>query len=261
MSRQLENSITSVAPTSILAVVENKTAIQNFVLEEQADLKFSNENELIYHITHKVNNVKHQDGRIYMKIDAKGKLFANSVSPYSEKFTENIETHIKPLVMAFHNKRYLTYSSCEGHDLTFRRYVGLAFADEETREYVAKKIMDLKLPGVFVKYFANVANQKIEQNKKGQPVFTNKFTEDEEVELKKLRERETHTFNIQFHRQYDQYYFLEIVILKEVKFDTLNPLKIGNMLWLAFLKKFYWDKITNKIVHLINSKEFKKYQY
>lgn len=261
MSRNLENSIASFTPTSIIAIVENKASVQNLSLAEQADLKFSNEDDLIYHITHKVNNVKHHNGRIYLKIENDGKLFANSVSPYSEKFNDNIEDKIKPLVMALHNKRYLTYSSCEGHGLTFRRYVGLAFADPESRSYVESKIKELKLPGVLVKKFDHVANQKIEQNTKGHPIFVNKFTEDQEIELQKLRQQETHTFNIQFHRKYEKYCFLEIVILKEVRFNTLNPIKLANMLWITFLKKFYWDKITSKIVNKINSKDFKKYQY
>ena len=68
--------------------------------------------------------------------------------PYAESFFDNIEPKIAPLVSALHKKRYLTYSSCEGHDYTYRRYVGLAFSDEESRDYVVDQVKALKLWGL-----------------------------------------------------------------------------------------------------------------
>lgn len=248
-------------PSSIIAVIEQKQQDKQALLAEKANFSFASDKEMIYHLTHQVNNVKHNNGRIYMKIDKDGKLFANSVSPYSDKYMDNIEQKIKPLVNAFHKKRYLTYSSCEGHGLTFRRYIGLAFADQDSRIYVVEQINKLNLPGVYCKLIESVANQKIKYTNKGDTLFVDKYTDPNSEEIKDIRKNEVSTFNIQFHRQYDSYYFLEIIILPEVKLTTYNPLKICQLIWWAFLKKYYCEKITHKITLLIQSDKFKKYPY
>lgn len=93
-------------------IVEKPNFAETRVQQNQNN--FQSKEELIYHLTHKTNNILHEDGRIYLKINASGELFAQSISPYSETFLNNIEPKIKELVQAFINKRYLTYSSCEG---------------------------------------------------------------------------------------------------------------------------------------------------
>lgn len=259
--RNNNDQLNNVAPLSIIAPIIQEHRINDFVLEEEANLVFKDDIEKIYYITHKINNTKHKNGRINIRIDKEGQLFANSVSPYADKYMENIEEKIQPLVLALHKKRYLTYSSCEGHGMTFRRYVGLAFADEESREYVAKEIECLKIFGVFVKKFESVANQKIDQDKKGRPIFVKKYNKEDREELQKIQKEEVNTFNIQFHRHYENYYFLEIIILEEVNINILTPLKSIKLLYIGFLKKFFWEKITQKVVNHINHVNFKKYPY
>lgn len=244
------------SPQSIIVQVDQPARINHFVLEEKPNLKFASQEELVYYITHNLPNKKHSNGRIYMKINEDGQLFANSVSPYSAIYLDNIEQKIQPLVLAFHNKRYLTYSSCEGHGLSFRRYVGLAFADVESRQYVADEVTNLNIPGVYVKYLESVTNQKIERNHKGDPIFMQKYQQQENLEYE-----ETKNFNIQFHRNYDKFYFLEIVILEEAVLSIKKPFKLLRGLWLLFMKKYFWDTLTQKITTHINSEHFKKYKY
>lgn len=213
--------------------------------------------EYIYHLTHKVNNSKHEDGRIYMFLTEGGELFANSVSPFSEKFWENVEPKIKPIVEVLVNKRYLPYSSCEGHGFTFRRYVGLAFADKASRQYVADYIMNFKIPGVKVNLLNSVANQKIDQSYKSKVKYTEKY----DATKVDQKEQETLTFNIQFHRSYEEYFFLEIVILDPVEFGWSvfkNPIR---NLWLWYMKKYRWDLITEKLLIKLKDDGFKKYRY
>lgn len=257
------HSFNPVVPTSIVAYAEVKSISEMLLIAQQQEQHFSSEEEAIYYLTHKVNNILHKDGRIYMKLDNNGLLFANSVSPYSDTFFNNIEPKIEPLVSALHQKRYLTYSSCEGHGYTFRRYVGLAFSDEEIRQYVINEIQKLRLYGIELRAYNQVVNQKVNLNQKN-PRYTNKFkptelTEDEQVQKK---EAETKTFNIQFHRHYESYYFLEIVIFSEIpptfKEFIKHPFK---NLWLCFMKKYFWDRTTQKITQLVKSHEFKKYPY
>jgi hypothetical protein len=249
-----------IAPSALISYTSNPVSVQDMVLAEQPELEFASKEDIIYHMTHKVNNQFHSNGRIYMKLTKQGELYANSVSPYSEKFLDNIEEKIKPLVQAFHNKRYLTYSSCEGHGLSFRRYVGLAFCSEETREYVAQQILNLKLPGIKVNRLAHVCNQKVGLGKKNTPQIDSKYTQ-EELKQDFYFDEEILTFNIQFHRNYEQYYFLEIVILEAIPYGWHGIGAWFKKVWLGFLKKYYWDKLTCKIVNLVESSAFKKYHY
>ena len=253
MTRQ-ENSL---LPAGIY--VQSQQVAQDIKLQEQPVMNFASDKEFIYHLTHKVNNIVHKDGRIYFKITPKGELFANSVSPYAEKYQDNLEEKIKPLVLGFHNKRYLTYSSCEGHGMSFRRYVGLAFADTESREYVAQQILSLKMPGVSVNYLDNVVNQEVSMEMRKDPVYLQKYSPES---ISVLKEKETITFNIQFHRNYDEYFFLEIVILEAIPFEWKKILqKPFYYSYLYYLKKYKWDSITNRLVSYIESDSFKKYLY
>jgi hypothetical protein len=251
--------MSSLRPTGLFA---EKVAIQENVELKQVQKKFKTTDELIYHVTHNTNNILHKDGRIYLKITAKGELFAQSISPFSKTFFENIEPKIKELIKALVNKRYLTYSSCEGHDLSFRRYVGLAFMDEESREHLVEEIKKLKLPGLEYHYKDSVANCPIEFNEKGNYTYKNKI-----VPAQEINEQEVHAFNIQFHRHYERYYFLELVILKAVpKFEgklfSFNFLKwIIKNIPLIFAKKVLVEFYTKKITELIKSNKVKKYKY
>lgn len=253
-----EFNSSGLAPTSIIAPSAQIKKAVDSVLQEEV-LKFSNSDEYIYYITHKINNVKQKNGRIYLKI-VDDILHANSVSPYSEDFFENIEEKIKPLVIALKNKRYLTYSSCMGHGFTFRRYVGLAFADEEAREYVAKEINSLKIMGVKTVFFDSVANNKINQNERTKKPIFGKYTEEERLARLNYQE-EAKTFNIQFHRSYEQYYFMEIIILDVIKWEYEGLMKEVKKLYWKLMKIFFWDYLTNKVVNHINSTNFKKYKY
>jgi len=215
------------------------------------------EAEFLYFLTHKVNNIIHETGRIYMEIDSGGNLYANSVSPYSESFWENIEPKVKPLITALINKRYLTYSSCEGHDFTFRRYVGLAFADTNSRQYVADYIIGLKIPGISVKFIDSVSNQKIDLGYSDKVKYKSKYNA---IEVDQ-KDGEIKSFNVQFHRNYENYCFLEIIVLDEIKFDLTflkNPIK---NIWLIYMKKFKWDDLTNKLTNGLSSEFFKKYKF
>ena len=172
--RNLESSL--INPSAIVISAPTNLAKREYLQEEV--LNFVCEVDYMYYISHKVNNVKQKDGRIYLKM-VDGILHANSLSPYAEKFEDNIEKGIKPLVMALKKKRYLTYSSSMGHGPSFRRYVGLAFADEETRDYVAKEINNLNIIGVITKKMDTVSNMKVTQhNRTNKPEF-GKYTEED----------------------------------------------------------------------------------
>lgn len=246
-------------PTGLFA---EKVAIQENIQLKQAYNQFENTEQLIYYLTHKTNNILHKDGRIYLKITAKGELFAQSISPFSETFFDNIEPKIKNLVKSLIDKRYLTYSSCEGHDMTFRRYIGLAFADEDSRNHIINEIKKLKLPGVQYHKKDSVANCPVEFNDKGDYTYKNKI-----IPIQEINEKEIEAFNIQFHRQYERYYFLELVILPAISDFPKKILSFNCLKWiiknipLLFAKKFLVEIYTKKITNIINSEKVKKYKF
>ena len=253
--RNLESSLINPAAIVINAPA---TAVKQQSLKEEV-LDFKSEVDYMYYISHKVNNVKQKDGRIFLKM-VDGILHANSVSPYSDKFEENIEDGIKPLVLALKKKRYLTYSSCMGHGPSFRRYIGLAFADEETRDYVANEIKSLKILGVKTKNMNTVSNMKVTKNTRTNKPEFEKYRE-EERQREISQEKEVTTFNIQFHRNYEQYFFMEIIILDVINYEYEGILKEVQKLFWRFVKVFYWDKLTKKVEKYVQSDKFKKYLY
>lgn len=248
----------SLRPTGLFA---EKAAIHENIELKKVQTQFETTEDLIYHVTHHTNNVIHKDGRIYLKITANGELFAQSISPFSKTFFDNIEPKIKDLVKALIDKRYLTYSSCEGHNLSFRRYIGLAFANEESRQHIIDQIKSLKLPGVECHIKDSVANCPIEFNEKGNYIYKSKIIPNE------TNQQEIDAFNIQFHRNYERYYFLELVILKAVPIfnGSLLSFKFVNWIFknslLIIAKKLLVETYTKKISNLIKSEKIKKYKY
>lgn len=257
----MRNDITPISPSAYVSYAVIPQFINEFVLVEKRQESFKSEKEFIYYLTHQVNNKKNKNGRIYMKIDENGLLYANSVSPYSETFLDNIEPGIKNLVNGLINKRYLTYSSCEGHGNSFRRYVGLAFADKESRSYVKQSIDNLNIWGVKTRELSSVINQNIEMKANSKQINYKEKFDPEKQDNTILKEKEVNTFNIQFHRNYEEYHFLEIIILEEIPLDKSFWKSPFYNTFLIFMKKYFWDKQTEKITKAINSKEFKSYRY
>lgn len=240
------------------------TSMAEMIMFAKSQREFKNEEELLHFITHNINNIRHRNGRIYMKIDNDGSLFAHSVSPYSDTFEDNVEPGVKDLISILRKKRYLTYSSCEGHGNSFRRYVGLAFADEDSREIVDQYIKSLKIKGIFTKKFKSVSNQNCELDPKNPKIIEYKDKinpmELEGKTLEQHKQKETAYFNISFHRNYEDYCFLEIVILEEMTVE-MKKKQFLKWVWLWFMKKYKWDKITAKLVKALEDKKFPKYKY
>lgn len=209
--------------------------------------------DFLHHLTHEVSNTLQADGRINLGHDEHGRVLANSVSPYSKIFWDNIEPGVKPLIEALRAKRYLPYSSCEGHCTRSRRYVGLAFVSPETREAFAKSIEALRLPEVLCRRLDRVANMKhdMEAEDASSPKRSDDFRYYQ-------RKDETDGFNVSFHRRYERYWFLELVI-----FDVTPPVKNLKTLWKAIklrvLKKWFWPRVTGRITRAVSQKDFPVY--
>lgn len=250
----------SLFPAAIISQSESQqldVSSFQFNIDKQS---FATTQEYVHYLTHEVMNKTHKDGRIYFSMKD-GILCANSVSPYARQFWSNIEMGILPVVKALHNKRYLTYSSCEGHGMDFRRYVGLAFCDEESREKVAKYVMDLGIKGVKVKKFNSVANNSVvEHDATGKPTPTKSLMIEKERTPEDLQ-NEVMSFNVQFHRNYDSYYFLEIIIFDEISYNYEGFFKEIKKVLSRYMKKKYQDKSTLLLAFSLQDDDFKKYSF
>lgn len=254
-----QNLFNIINPSAHVVYIEREQQDVSKILFAEQKQQMTDD-EFIKYITHNVNNTKWEDGRINSNIGDKN--FALSISPYSKTFEDNIEEKIKPLVSALKKKRYLTYSSCEGHGIHFRRYVGLAFADTESREYFFNEINSLKLSGVKMNLKNTVSNIVLDiessKNKKSAKIDgIDEKTEKTENEILK----EVYTFNIQFHKTYKEYYFLELEISQKVPSSKEFFEKFFFSLYTMYLKFFKMEKFTKIITDKINSADFKKYKY
>lgn len=245
-------NFSALQPMAIVQKVEQKGAMDYLREMRESKGESMSEEEFVRYLTHEVDNKTHEDGRIAM---VPGK-YANSVSPYSKTFLRNIEPGIAAVVLALRKKRYLTYSSCEGHGYSFRRYVGLAFCDLESMAAVADYVVGLNIRGVSLRFYDSVANQKLEMGSGKKFKYVGKTNPSEASD--EDREVETRTFNIQFHRSYSEYFFMEIVILEEADFVFG---KLFRSAWLCFMKRFFWDDLTKRLSDALESDAFGKYRY
>lgn len=241
-----------ILPSTPRIVIEQLVAAQT-----KSQIEFKTTEELLRHIKYNISNIKHPDGRINLGLDEHGREIANSVSPYSRIFEEQLEDGIKEVVLALTSKRYLTYSSCEGHDIWGRRFVGLAFNSVEEREKFCSFFEKFKKYGV--EFQCNDSPSNIESSVLNGKIKYNKLLPCEAKEKdEKQKELEVMTFNCQFRRNYQEYFFVDLVILDFFKQGFWQSF-YNIYLWL--LKKYFWKNITFKILQKIQDKSFPNYKF
>lgn len=224
---------------------------------EQIDIEKRPEtlNEILHKLYFETVNKRQPDGRINGGLDKNGNPVYYFVSPYADRFWENVEPGVEPLVRALKSKRYLTYSSCEGHCLVSRRYVGIAFADHESRERFCKPIEAARIPGVVLNRIETAANQVAEVTPSGTVRLVKEAPDPA---------KEATGFNYAFGREYEHYCFVELIICDRLpgKYPflavMLNPLKHVPTLW---RKAFRWNSLTGQVASLIRSDDVPKYRY
>ena len=216
-------------------------------------------NEILHKLHFDTNNIRHEDGRINGGKDHDGNDIAYFVSPYAKNFWANVEPKIEPLVRALKAKRYLTYSSCQGHCKSSRRYVGIAFADTKSREDFCRAIEAARIPGVYLNRIETIVNQAIYRDSDG-VVRVERSLNREQPD----KENEAIGFNFAFGRDYDNYCFVELIICKQFPtgrphvFALRHPIKYGLDYW---RKVFFWDRLTKRVVDLVRSDTVPKYKY
>jgi hypothetical protein len=176
--------------------------------------------EQIFYVTHNIHNRKQKNGRINRFNTETGQYSANSVSPFAENFeSNNIEPKIQPVVSALLSRGYYTYSSCAGHCLSDRRFVGIAFPNLMLKIRFLAQMSHLRGMGVSFRELESVVNQKSAITATGLETIPYGEAGQRYVSL----EEETHVFNIQFHEEAERFYFVEMIILEGA--DTCSGLQ------------------------------------
>lgn len=75
-----------------------------------------------------------EDGRTYVRQDEDGNYISTFVSQYSDIIKENLEPGVRDAVLKLHEKGYLTFTSCQGHDDSKYRYIGVLFNTKEQKQ-------------------------------------------------------------------------------------------------------------------------------
>ena len=101
------------------------------------------------------NTRKCEDGRVYTEIDKNGNYISTFVSQYSDIIRENLEPGVKEAVLKLHEKGYLTFTSCQGHEGENNRYIGLLFNTKEQKQEFINNVKKLKCN---VYWYDNVIN-------------------------------------------------------------------------------------------------------
>jgi|TARA_R100001463_G_scaffold13745_2_gene36737 hypothetical protein len=101
------------------------------------------------------NPYRGEDGRTYTDIDEDGNYISTFVSQYSDIIRENLEPGVKEAVLKLHEKGYLTFTSCQGHEGENDRYIGVLFNTKEQKQEFIKNINALKCN---IHWYDNVIN-------------------------------------------------------------------------------------------------------
>lgn len=95
------------------------------------------------------------NGRTYVFKDEDGNYVSTFVSQYSNIIQNNLEPGVKEAVLALNERGYLTFTSCQGHDDSKHRYIGVLF---NTKEQKANFIKEVNSLGCDTYWYDNVIN-------------------------------------------------------------------------------------------------------
>jgi hypothetical protein len=118
------------------------------------------------------NTYTSSDGRTYVSIDQNGEYQSCFVSQYSNIIDTNIEPKIRGVCKALHKRGYLTFGSCQGHEDSKLRWVGVVFNTSDQKQ---KFIYEINAFDLDIHFYDNHINSK-QRPKKSEPWFSDSVT-------------------------------------------------------------------------------------
>ena len=95
------------------------------------------------------------NGRTYCYKDEHGNYVSTFVSQYSDIIERNLEPKVRDAVLSLHDKGYLTFTSCQGHDDSKHRYIGVLFNTKKQKLDFIKAVSNLNCD---IYWYDNIIN-------------------------------------------------------------------------------------------------------
>jgi hypothetical protein len=200
-------------------------------------------------------NTYNKNGRTYIFKDHLGQHVSTFVSQYSPIIEKNLEPGVKDAVLKLHEKGYLTFTSCQGHDDSKHRYIGIVFNTKEQKHKFMHQMRKLKCD---IYWYDNVINT-VERPCTPVPWYSDAITihivyNDNSFANATVAERRdkpytdeelTKFWNIQMCRNYDHY---EAIVF------TFGYPMVEQGLWQKIKKLFFYNhyKVTSAYYDFCN---------
>lgn len=206
---------------------------------------FLNSPEACHHYAMFVKGNDHLiNGRTYVFKDEHGNYVSTFVSQYSDIIKKNLEPGVREAVLALHEKGYLTFTSCQGHDDSKHRYIGVVFNTQEQKQQFVDEMNSLNCD---IHWYDNVINS-VERPCKEVPWWSeggitlhiiwddNSFSKVSQMERRErpyTDEELTKFWNVQMWRNYKHY--------EAIVFSFAYPM-VEKSIWERIHKFFFYDK-------------------
>lgn len=208
-----------------------------------------------YSLYNHYNTKLTEDGRTYTQRDKDGNFISHYVSPYAKKFWSgmNVEAGIEPVVRALWEKGYLTFTSCQGHEDSPMRYVGIAFVNDVERDKFVRTMSHL--PVTWHYNCVNPIDDPLEHDDgnwmrlQWDQEDTTTKTQKDFTEKRYTKQQLTDFWNIMFSRQYKQ--FSPVVMCVAC---NMNPRNEIDYYWWKLRYKFTKDRVTNRVAKFIENR-------
>ena len=228
-------------------------------IQEQSELIFRSYEDRHRYAMFVAGNKFNVNGRTYNFIDEHGEHVSSFVSQYSKIIDKNLEPLVKLAVLGLHEKGYLTFTSCQGHERADHRYIGVVFNNKEQKEKFIDSVNELNCD---IHWYDNVINT-VERPAHKVPFWAdvitlhivfNDYTFDKSS-IKDRREKPyteeqlTKFWNIQMCRNYDHYEAIVMTFgypmieknifhrIKKLLFFDYNRVSISYMSFLNKIKE------------------------
>jgi hypothetical protein len=149
-----------------------KASYEYKVQYEQLETSFSSIEDSHRYAMFVAGNKFNRGGRTYNFIDEHGEHISSFVSQYSKIIDKNLEPLVKQGVLSLHEKGYLTFTSCQGHQRGDHRYIGVVFNTKEQKEKFINDVNNLKCD---IHWYDNVINT-VERPRQKVPLWSTVIT-------------------------------------------------------------------------------------
>ncbi|WP_210499528.1 hypothetical protein [Vibrio crassostreae] len=205
--------------SSVFEVQQVQKVQQDIKHEVHKQQKVSRE-KLREELFFKTHNRRHKNGRIYGFFDENGDKVTFSISPDYEKFDTQIEEGVYPHVMALKDRGYFTISSCQGHP--YNMYIKIGFGTNECREHFIKAYQSAKIP--FVRHILRDVEINSAAKLSDEGKVIGKYRYQQEGSKEYLRKAQSDNFNLQFNTHFDNWYILDLYLLRDSSW-LLHPIR------------------------------------